>query len=143
MSKNKGMSRGGRLLALLAVLAVLFCGYFIVTNVTQKEAVIETGGSFEVAGLTPDEITAMQWQSGDETIRLVRADGAWSLDGEANFPLKQDVADDLASDIAALEATHTAARMRPITVWMSRPSPSPSRTIRAIRSSTRWARRTM
>ena len=107
MSKNKGMSRGGRLLALLAVLAVLFCGYFIVTNVTQKEAVIETGGSFEVAGLTPDEITAMQWQSGDETIRLVRADGAWSLDGEANFPLKQDVADELASDIAALEATHT------------------------------------
>ena len=107
MSKNKGMSRGGRLLALLAVLAVLFCGYFIVTNATQKEAVIETGGSFEVAGLTPDEITAMQWQTGDETIRLVRADGAWSLDGEANFPLKQDVADELASDIAALEATHT------------------------------------
>ena len=107
MSKNKGMSRGGRLLALLAVLAVLCGGYFVVTNMTQKEAVIETGGSFEVAGLTPDEITSMAWQNGDETIRLVRADGVWSLDGEANFPLKQDVADELASDIAALEATHT------------------------------------
>lgn len=107
MSKNTGMSRGGRLLALLAVLAVLCGGYFVVTNMTQKEAVIETGGSFEVAGLTPDEITSMAWQNGDETIRLVRADGVWSLDGEANFPLKQDVADELASDIAALEATHT------------------------------------
>lgn len=107
MSKNKGMSRGGRLLALLAVLAVLCGGYFVVTNMTQKEAVIETGGSFEVAGLTPDEITSMAWQNDDETIRLVRADGVWSLDGEANFPLKQDVADELASDIAALEATHT------------------------------------
>ena len=107
MRKNKGMSRGGRLLALLAVLAVLCGGYFVVTNMTQKEAVIETGGSFEVAGLTPDEITSMAWQNGDETIRLVRADGVWSLDGEANFPLKQDVADELASDIAALEATHT------------------------------------
>ena len=107
MSKNKGMSRGGRLLALLAVLAVLCGGYFVVTNMTQKEAVIETGGSFEVAGLAPDEITSMAWQNGDETIRLVRADGVWSLDGEANFPLKQDVADELASDIAALEATHT------------------------------------
>lgn len=107
MSKNKGMSRGGRLLALLAVLAVLCGGYFVMTNMTQKEAVIETGGSFEVAGLTPDEITSMAWQNGDETIRLVRADGVWSLDGEVNFPLKQDVADELASDIAALEATHT------------------------------------
>ena len=107
MRKNTGMSRGGRLLALLAVLAVLCGGYFVVTNMTQKEAVIETGGSFEVAGLAPDEITSMAWQNGDETIRLVRADGVWSLDGEANFPLKQDVADELASDIAALEATHT------------------------------------
>ena len=107
MSKNKGMNRTGRLLALLAVLAALMCGYFIVTNATQKEAVIETGGSFEVAGLTPDEITAMEWQNGGETIRLVRTDGVWSLDGEASFPLRQDIADELAADIAALEATHT------------------------------------
>lgn len=107
MSKNKGMNRTGRLLALLAVLAVLVCGYFIVTNTAQKEAVIETGGSFEVAGLTPDEITAMEWQNDGETIRLARADGVWSLDGEASFPLRQDIADELAADIAALEATHT------------------------------------
>ena len=110
MSKNKGMNRTGRLLALLAVLAALMCGYFIVTNATQKEAVIETGGSFEVAGLTPDEITAMEWQNGGETIRLVRTDGVWSLDGEASFPLRQDIADELGVDISTVSRTLKRAR---------------------------------
>ena len=59
MSKNKGMRRSGRLLCLLAALAVLCAGYAVVSRVTQKEAVIETGGSFAVAEISPDEITSI------------------------------------------------------------------------------------
>ena len=111
MSKNKGMSRGGRLLALLAVLAVLCGGYFVVTNMTQKEAVIETGGSFEVAGLTPDEITSMAWQNGDETIRLVRADGVWSLDGEVTTRISIAFISDFLSKLMRLPISFFDVKM--------------------------------
>ena len=108
MSKNKGMRRSGRLLCLLAALAVLCAGYAVVSRVTQKEAVIETGGSFAVAEISPDEITSIAWQHEGETLSISREDGGeWRLDGIEGFPLRQDLAEEIAENIASLEATHS------------------------------------
>ena len=108
MSKNKGMRRSGRLLCLLAALAVLCAGYAVVSRVTQKEAAIETGGSFAVAEISPDEITSIAWQHEGETLSIFREDGGeWRLDGIEGFPLRQDLAEEIAENIASLEATHS------------------------------------
>ena len=108
MSKNKGVRRSGRLLCLLAALAVLCAGYAVVSRVTQKEAVIETGGSFAVAEISPDEITSIAWQHEGETLSISREDGGeWRLDGIEGFPLRQDLAEEIAENIASLEATHS------------------------------------
>ena len=108
MSKNKGMRRSGRLLCLLAALAVLCAGYAVVSRVTQKEAVIETGGSFAVAEISPDEITSIARQHEGETLSISREDGGeWRLDGIEGFPLRQDLAEEIAENIASLEATHS------------------------------------
>lgn len=108
MSKKKGMRRSGKLLCLLAALAVICVGYAIVGNMAQKEAVIETGGSFSVAEFSPDEVLSIAWEHDGEMLSIVREDGGeWQLEGVDGFPLRQGLADEMAENISALEATHS------------------------------------
>lgn len=108
MSKKKRMRRSGRLLCLLGALAVLCAGYAIVEHTAQKEAVIETGGSFSVAEFSPDEVLSIAWEHEGEALRIVREDGGeWRLEGVDGFPLRQSLASEMAENISALEATHS------------------------------------
>lgn len=107
-NKKKGMRRSSRLLCLLGALAVLCAGYAIVEHTAQKEAVIETGGSFSVAEFAPDEVLSIAWEHEGEALRVVREDGGeWQLEGADGFPLRQSLAGEMAENISALEATHS------------------------------------
>ena len=107
MKKHKKPGRFAKLACLLGALVVLVGGYAAVKHFTQAQSVVETEISFEIAGVSPEEVNALSWTYDGETLRLTRQDGVWSLEGEETFPLNQALADEMAESITGLTATHS------------------------------------
>lgn len=90
------MKRGKRALILAGVLAVLVLVYVGVQKgvSSQPEAVTEESGSYPLTSHTAEELTSLQWTSGDgeeqETLHFVKTDGQWRVEGDEAFPVKQD-----------------------------------------------------
>lgn len=101
------MKRGKRALILAGVLAVLVLVYVGVQKgvSSQPEAVTEESGSYPLTSHTAEELTSLQWTSGDgeeqETLHFVKTDGQWSVEGDEAFPVKQDSVEGLAETLTA------------------------------------------
>ena len=104
------MKRGKRALILAGVLAVLVLVYVGVQKgvSSQPEAVTEESGSYPLTSHTAEELTSLQWTSGDgeeqETLHFVKTDGQWRVEGDEAFPVKQDSVEGLAETLTALKA---------------------------------------
>lgn len=104
------MKRGKRALILAGVLAVLVLVYVGVQKgvSSQPEAVTEESGSYPLTSHTAEELTSLQWTSGDgeeqETLHFVKTDGQWRVEGDEAFPVKQDSVESLAETLTALKA---------------------------------------
>lgn len=104
------MKRGKRALILAGVLAVLVLVYVGVQKgvSSQPEAVTEESGSYPLTSHTAEELTSLQWTSGDgeeqETLHFVKTDGQWRVEGNEAFPVKQDSVEGLAETLTALKA---------------------------------------
>mgnify|MGYP002557568049 FL=1 len=104
------MKRGKRALILAGVLAVLVLVYVGVQKgvSSQPEAVTEESGSYPLTSHTAEELTSLQWTSGDgeeqETFHFVKTDGQWRVEGDEAFPVKQDSVEGLAETLTALKA---------------------------------------
>lgn len=104
------MKRGKRALILAGVLAVLVLVYVGVQKgvSSQPEAVTEESGSYPLTSHTAEELTSLQWTSGDgeeqETLHFVKTDGQWRVEGDKAFPVKQDSVEGLAETLTALKA---------------------------------------
>lgn len=96
-------------MCLLGALCVLFAGCAALSCLAQKEAVIETGAAFEIAGVSPEEIRSIHWTHGDETLTVCRTGDVWVLENEPSSPLRQDLIDEMACSIASLRATRSVA----------------------------------
>lgn len=101
------MKRGKRALILAGVLAVLVLVYVGVQKgvSSQPEAVTEESGSYPLTSHTAEELTSLQWTSGDgeeqETLHFVKTDGQWRVEGDEAFPVKQDSVEGLAETLTA------------------------------------------
>ena len=104
------MKRGKRALILAGVLAVLVLVYVGVQKgvSSQPEAVTEESGAYPLTSHTAEEMTSLQWTSGDgeeqETLHFVKTDGQWRVEGDEAFPVKQDSVEGLAETLTALKA---------------------------------------
>ena len=104
------MKRGKRALILAGVLAVLVLVYVGVQKgvSSQPETVTEESGSYPLTSHTAEELTSLQWTSGDgeeqETLHFVKTDGQWRVEGNEAFPVKQDSVEGLAETLTALKA---------------------------------------
>ena len=104
------MKRGKRALILAGVLAVLVLVYVGVQKgvSSQPETVTEESGSYPLTSHTAEELTSLQWTSGDgeeqETLHFVKTDGQWRVEGDEAFPVKQDSVEGLAETLTALKA---------------------------------------
>ena len=104
------MKRGKRALILAGVLAVLVLVYVGVQKgvSSQSETVTEESGSYPLTSHTAEELTSLQWTSGDreeqETLHFVKTDGQWRVEGDEAFPVKQDSVEGLAETLTALKA---------------------------------------
>ena len=104
------MKRGKRALILAGVLAVLVLVYVGVQKgvSSQPEAVTEESGAYPLTSHTAEELTSLQWTSGDreeqETLHFVKTDGRWRVEGDEAFPVKQDSVEGLAETLTALKA---------------------------------------
>lgn len=89
------MKRGGKLLILVAVLAVLLGAYFGVSAAVEKDEQKQTelaaqtnDESLAIAGY--DDIDGLEWTYGGESVRLVRdEDGAWYCPEQTDCPIDQ------------------------------------------------------
>lgn len=103
------MKRGKRALILAGVLAVLVLVYAgVQKSVSQPETVAEESGTYALTAHTAEELTGLQWTSGDgeeqETLHFVKTDGQWRVEGNEAFPVKQDSVEGLAETLTALKA---------------------------------------
>ena len=103
------MKRGKRALILAGVLAVLVLVYAgVQKSVSQPETVTEESGTYALTAHTAEELTGLQWTSGDgeeqETLHFVKTDGRWRVEGDEAFPVKQDSVEGLAETLTALKA---------------------------------------
>lgn len=106
------MKRGKRALILAGVLAVLVLVYVGVQKgvSSQPETVTEESGSYPLTSHTAEELTSLQWTSGDgeeqETLHFVKTgeEEQWQADGDETFPVEQDSVEKLAETLIALEA---------------------------------------
>lgn len=103
------MKRGKRALILAGVLAVLVLVYAgVQKSVSQPETVTEESGTYALTSHTAEELTGLQWTSGDgeeqETLHFVKTDGQWRVEGNEAFPVKQDSVEGLAETLTALKA---------------------------------------
>ena len=96
------MKRGKRALILAGVLAVLVLVYVGVQKgvSSQPEAVTEESGSYPLTSHTAEELTSLQWTSGDgeeqETLHFVKTDGQWRVEDGTVYT----VADALSGDFS-------------------------------------------
>lgn len=104
------MKRGKRALILAGVLAVLVLVYVGVQKgvSSQPETVTEESGAYPLTSHTAEELTSLQWTSGDgeeqEPLHFVKTDGQWRVEGDEAFPVKQDSVEKLAETLTALKA---------------------------------------
>lgn len=103
------MKRGKRALILAGVLAALVLVYAgVQKSVSQPETVTEESGTYALTAHTAEELTGLQWTSGDgeeqETLHFVKTDGQWRVEGDEAFPVKQDSVEGLAETLTALKA---------------------------------------
>ena len=103
------MKRGKRALILAGVLAALVLVYAgVQKSVSQPETVTEESGTYALTAHTAEELTGLQWTSGDgeeqETLHFVKTDGQWRVEGNEAFPVKQDSVEGLAETLTALKA---------------------------------------
>lgn len=101
------MKRSGKMLLLLAILAVFAGGYVIVSRISSQETtpVSEQAGSFALLDTEADRITAVSWTDGEETVAFERRNGVWVKAGDESFPVNQAALEALAGRAAALTAT--------------------------------------
>lgn len=103
------MKRGKRALILAGVLALLVLAYVgVQKSVSRPETVAEESGTYPLTSHTAEELTSLQWSSGDgeeqEALHFIKADGQWQADGDEAFPVKQDSVEALVETLTALEA---------------------------------------
>lgn len=110
MKKRSKMGRGGRLLALLLVLAILIAGSFVATKLNPEnqdggEEETETGVS--IFTLDADSATALSWTYGEETLSFENTDGAWAYAEDGSFPLDSAYIDAMLSALSDVAASKT------------------------------------
>lgn len=105
------MKRGKRALILAGVLAALVLVYAgVQKSVSQPETVTEESGTYALTAHTAEELTGLQWTSGDgeeqETLHFVKTgeEEQWQVDGDETFPVEQDSVEGLAETLTALKA---------------------------------------
>lgn len=82
------MKRSKKLIALLAVLAVLVGAAYAIPALFPEEGVDEEEDtSFTLFTLDPDTVTAISWTCGEETLSMAYDGEAWGRTGDAAFPL--------------------------------------------------------
>ena len=102
------MKRGKKLILLTAVLLLLIGGTFLARSRTTKVVELEEAEESTVLyQLNTDELSAISWTDGDETISLLKNGDTWSLEGDADFPLSTAKADTLAANFRELRAEKT------------------------------------
>ena len=122
------MKRGKRALILAGVLALLVLAYVgVQKSVSRPETVAEESGTYPLTSHTAEELTSLQWSSGDgeeqETLHFIKADGQWQADGDEAFPVKQDSVEALAETLTALEADRKLENVeKPEDYGLSKPS---------------------
>lgn len=94
------------LAGVLAVLVLVYVGVQKGVS-SQPEAVTEESGSYPLTSHTAEELTSLQWTSGDgeeqETLHFVKTDGQWRVEGDEAFPVKQESVEGLAETLTALK----------------------------------------
>lgn len=96
------MKRSTKMVLLLMVTVALCCGYLAVQNFSQKESVETADTDYPL--LNGQAVTAMTWFNGEEFCTLETAGDIWTLAGNADFPVEQDMAQDMADGLEALTA---------------------------------------
>ena len=99
------MKRGKKMILLLAVLAVMICGYFGVQGLNHKESVSETSGTFDLTTKKTDDLMGLSWTVGETTRSFKVSDGVWETMDEPSWPVKQETLQDLADQVVNLRAT--------------------------------------
>ena len=99
------MKRGTKMILLLFVLAVMICGYYGMQQHNKTESVTETAGSFALTAKNADELTGLSWAQGDTAYSFKYENGVWETTESPAWPADQEVLQDLADQLAGLQAT--------------------------------------
>ena len=94
------MKRGGKLLLLLVVLAVLGVGAYVAVKLGEQaeereRAAAETTEkeTYAVSELTADDITKISWETADESLSFAKVNGEWKNTADDAFPVNGSVID--------------------------------------------------
>lgn len=100
------MKRSKKMLVLLAALALLVGGYYLVTALTKEPDVTTAdAGSYELSGLTADNLTSLSWTNNGEAVALQKTADGWVKPDDADYPLDQTAASTLADALIGLKGT--------------------------------------
>ncbi|MCD7774659.1 MAG: DUF4340 domain-containing protein [Clostridiales bacterium] len=101
------MSRSKKLIILAAVLVVCLAGYLIIAQFLSDD---EDSSSIEISSLESSSIESIKWvYSGNEIEILRDDDDAWYYADDAEFPLDQDIAEDMESAVSSITAVKMVA----------------------------------
>lgn len=96
------MKRSKKLYILLGVLVVACIATFAVMHMEERKEQIKNSGE-TILELSGDSIQALSWEHNGETLAFHK-DGAWLYDEDENFPVSEDMVNELLAQFQPLSA---------------------------------------
>lgn len=101
------MTRGKKLISLLAALIVLVGAIFAVTRLVPDEDAIMEEATFSIFTLETTDAAELTWSYGDETLTFENIDSSWVYTADSSFPLDSSYLDSMLSTLSDVTATKT------------------------------------
>ncbi len=112
------MSRGKKLLILLAVMVLAGAAALVIPKITAEPEETEeadTGKTLFTA--EEDAFTALSWTVGEETLSFSLKDGKWQYSEDDSFPLDQEVIADILTGFREVAASKTIDKPEALDVY--------------------------
>ncbi len=102
------MTRGKKLVSLLAVLVVLIGATFAAIRlIPDEDSTLEEDTGTSIFALNAASVSELTWDYGDETLTFVSTDGEWSYAADDTFPLNSTYLDTMVTTLSDVIATKT------------------------------------
>lgn len=90
------MKRSKKLMALVAVLAVVCLATLVLTQYEEKQEAIKTTDAV-ILSVEAETVESLSWEQADGGLAFTKTEGIWHYDDDAAFPVSEDAVNDILS----------------------------------------------